>query len=68
MSPPGMLMVKRQSGPSLFRAMGKRSPAAAGAPSKATGNGTKKGDKDNKKGQKRCPQRVAVTTSCNNDV
>jgi hypothetical protein len=48
--------------------MGKWSPSnGQRALSKATGKGAKKGIKDSKKRQKRCPQWVAVTTSCDDD-
>jgi hypothetical protein len=69
MSPPSTPLVKKRSGPSSFRMMGKQSPAAAGghhpkplakvlreAPKIAKGGG-----------QKWCPQQVAVTTSYDDD-
>jgi hypothetical protein len=65
--PPGTLLAKRWSGPPLFRAMGNRSPAAAGGHHpKLSASALRKAPKV-AKGAKVAPQWVPVTTSYNND-
>jgi hypothetical protein len=66
-SPPGTPLVKKRLGPSLSRATGILSLATAGVPPKATGKGGKRSAKGSKKGQKRCPQWVAITSSYDDD-
>jgi hypothetical protein len=57
-SPPGTLLVKKQSG---------RLHSGPGAPSKTVGKGTKRSAKGSKKGQEWCPQWVAITASCDDN-
>jgi hypothetical protein len=55
--PPSMPLVSRQSRPFASRPMGRRSPMAVA-------KGMKTSIKGNKSGPKRHPQRVTITTSC----